>query len=69
MQKNSTVCKKDDKQKSRFSITSKGVGISSDISPSRKALTSSLHNIYLILDLLYHKCDPLIMTAVDGSIF
>ena len=23
----------------------------------------------LLLDLLYHKCNPLIKTAVDGSIF
>ena len=43
-------------------FASKGVGLSLDIWPSRKGL---LQNIYLILDLLYHKCNSLIMTVVD----
>ena len=35
----------------------------------KKSLKSLLKNTYLILDLLYHKCNFLIMTVVDGSIF
>ena len=56
-------------QKSRFFITNKGVGLSLDIWSSRKALNCLLQNIYLMLDLLYYKCNPLVTTAVDGSIF
>ena len=39
----------------------KGVGLSSDVWPSRKALKRLLQYIYLLLHLLYHKCKPLIM--------
>ena len=35
----------------------------------RKDLTCLLQNICLLLDLLYYKCNPLIKTGVDGSIF
>ena len=55
-------------QKSRFFITSKGVGLYLDIWSS-KALNCLLQNIYLMLDLLYYKRNPLVTTAVDGSIF
>ena len=64
-----TMCKKDDMKKSTFFIASKGLGLSSDIWPSRKALKGSLQNIYLKLDLLYHKGNPLITAVVDDSIF
>ena len=40
-----------------------------DIWPSRKAFKRLLHNIYLMLDLLYHKHNPLITAVVDGGIF
>ena len=40
-----------------------------DIWPSRKYLKCLLQNTYLKLDLLYHKCNLLITTVVDGSIF
>ena len=63
------MCKKDDMKKSRFFIASKGLGLSSDIWPSRKALKGSLQNIYLMLDLLCHKGNPLITAVVDDSIF
>ena len=36
---------------------------------SKKALKRPLQNIYLMLDLLYHKCNPLSTTIVEGSIF
>ena len=32
-------------------------------------IKSLLQNIYQMLDLLYHECNPLIMNVVDGSIF
>ena len=38
-----------------------------DIWPSGKALKYLLQNMYLVLHLLYHKCNPLIRIA-DGSI-
>ena len=44
------MCKKDDRlphQKSRFSITSKGL--------EAKTSKGSLQNIYMMLDFLYHK--------------
>ena len=34
-----------------------------------KSLKRLLQNIYLMLELLYHKHNPLITTAVYGSIF
>ena len=37
--------------------------------PSKKALKCPLQNIYSMLDLLYHKCNPLFTTIVEGSIF
>ena len=66
-----TICKKDDRpphQKSWLFIASKGVGLFLDIRSARKALKGLLQNICLTLDLLYHKCNPLITTAVDSSI-
>ena len=60
-----TMCEKDD----RFFTASKVVGLSSDIWPSRKALKGNLQNIHMMLDLLYHKSNPLITAVVDGSIF
>ena len=73
VQKKRTMCKKNDKppyQKSRFFIASKGVvDLSLDIWPSRIALTNLLQNIYLTLDLVYHKRNPLFITIVDASVF
>ena len=48
-------------------IASKGVDLSLDISRYKKP-KDLLQNIYLMLELLYHKRDHLIITAVDGSI-
>ena len=48
-------------------IASKGVDLSLDISRHKKP-KDLLQNIYLMLELLYHKRDHLIITAVDGSI-
>ena len=65
------ICKKDDRaphHKSRFFIVSQGVGLSLDTCLSRKALKRVLQNIYLTLDLLYNKHNPLLTIAVDGSI-
>ena len=63
------MCKKDDKQKSRFFIASKGIDLSSDIWPSR-SLKGSLQGIKLmLLDLLCHKRNSLITTVVYSSIF
>ena len=65
------ICKKDDRaphHKSRFFIASQGVGLSLDTCLSRKALKRVLQNIYLTLDLLYNKHNPLLTIAVDGSI-
>ena len=63
--------KKDDRppHQKRLFIASKGVGLSLDIWPSRKALKRLLQNIYLMLDVLYYKHTLLITTVVDGSIF
>ena len=47
---------------------SKVVVLSLDIWPSRKVLKRLLQNIYLILDLLYDKRNPL-TTVADESIF
>ena len=49
-------------------IAGKGVALSLDIWPSRKALKCLLQIILLMLDLLYHKRNPPITTAVDVSI-
>ena len=57
------ICKKDDRashHKSRFFIASQGVGLSLDTCLSRKALKRVLQNIYLTLDLLYNKHNPLL---------
>ena len=65
------ICKKDDRaphHKSRFFIVSQGVGLSLDNCLSRKALKRVLQNIYLTLDILYNKHNPLLTIAVDGSI-
>ena len=35
----------------------------------KKALEGLLQNIYMMLDLLYHKRNPHITTIVDGRIF
>ena len=65
-----TMSKKDDRprhQKSMFFITNKRPGLSLDL--QKKALKCPLQNIYSMLDLLYHKCNPLFTTIVEGSIF
>ena len=49
-------------------IVGKGVALSLDIWPSRKALKCLLQIILLMLDLLYHKRNPPITTALDVSI-
>ena len=70
--KRMTMSKKYDRspyQKSMFSITNKGVGLSLDIWPSRKALKRLLQIICLMLDLFYRKCNHLFMAVVDDSIF
>ena len=70
--KRMTMSKKDDRppyQKSMFSITNKGAGLSLDIWPSRKALKRLLQIICLMLDLFYRKCNHLFMTVVADSIF
>ena len=57
------ICKKDDRalhHKSRFFIVSQGVGLSLDNCLSRKALKRVSQNIYLTLDLLYNKHNPLL---------
>ena len=46
-------------QRFHIFIASKRVGFSFDIKRSRKILKSLLHNIYLMLKLLYHKRNPL----------
>ena len=66
MHKKMVMCKKDDRQKSSFFVSSKVVDLSSDIWPSRN-LKGSLQNIKLMLDLLRHKRISLIITVVDGS--
>ena len=61
--------KKDDRlqhQKSWFFNVSKLVLLPLDIWLSRKALTRLLQNIYLMLDLLNHKCNPLVKTVADN---
>ena len=65
------ICKKDDRathHNSRSFIESQGVGLSLDTCLSRKALKRVLQNIYLKLDLLYNKHNPLFTIFVDGSI-
>ena len=53
-----------------FSAT-KGVDLSLEMWPSRKAFKSILQNtrLHLMLDLLYHKRNHLFTTLVDSSIF
>ena len=71
IKKKKNICKKDERaphHKSRFFIGSQGVGLSLDTFLSRKALKRVLQNIYLKLDLLYNKHNPLLTIAVDGSI-
>ena len=70
-----TICKKDDrlshqnsikvqyfycKQKSKFIFRNLAL---------KKHVKGLLQNIYLLLELLYHKRNVLITTVVDGSIF
>ena len=43
------------------------VGLSLYILPSRKILKCLLQNIYLLLDLLYHKYNPLTTTATTTA--
>ena len=65
------ICKKYDRaphHKSRTFFASQGLGLSLDTCLSRKALKRVLQNIYLTLDLLYNKHNPLFTIAVDGSI-
>ena len=67
-----STCKKDDRalhHKSRFFIVSQGVGLSLDNCLSRQALKRVLQNIYLTLDLLYNKLNPLFTIVVDCCIF
>ena len=67
-----SMCKGDNRspyQKSIFFITSKRAGMSLYISHSKKAVKCLLQNVYLLLDLLYHKHNSLIMTTVGESIF
>ena len=52
-----------------FFFASKEVGLALDIWHSRKAWKCLLQNIYPMLELLYHKHNPLITTAVYGRIF
>ena len=65
------MCKRDDRppnQKNRFFIASE-IGFPLYISTSMKALKYLLQNIYLLLDLLYHKHNPFITTTVENNIF
>ena len=67
-----SMCKRDDRpwnQKNRFFIASKRIGLPLYISTSMKALKCLLQNIYLLLDLLYHKDNPFITTTVENNIF
>ena len=50
-------------------IVNKGVGLSLDVWYSWKALTGLLLSIYLMLELLYHKHNPLITTIVYEKTF
>ena len=65
------MCKNDDLSSHQSSIKvpvlieSKGVGLSSEILKAK----GLLQNVYLMLELLYHKRNPLTTTAVYGSIF
>ena len=66
------ICKKDDRashHKSRFFIASQGVGLSLDTCLSRKALKRVLQNIYLTLDLLYNKHNPLLQLLQMAAFF
>ena len=66
------ICKKYDRaphHKSRTFFASQGLGLSLDTCLSRKALKRVLQNIYLALDLLYNKHNPLFTVVVNGSIF
>ena len=66
------MCKTFDRppnQKNRFFIASKRIGLPLYISTSMKALKCLLQNIYLLLDLLYHKHNPFIATTVENNIF
>ena len=65
------MCKNDDLSSHQSSIKvpvlieSKGVGLSSEILKAK----GLLQTVYLMLELLYHKRNPLTMTAVYSSIF
>ena len=59
-----TMCEKDDRpvhQKSCFFIASKVVVLSLDIWVLSKAFEYLLQNIYTMLDLVYYKCNALIV--------
>ena len=66
-----TMCKKDGKpphQRSRSFIASKGVGFifrHLTLEKRQNVITEYM----LLLDLLYYRCNSLIMTVVDGGIF
>ena len=72
IEKKTTMCKNDDLSSHQSSIKvpvlieSKGVGLSLEI---LKALKGLLQIVHLMLELLYHKRNPLTTTAVYGSIF
>ena len=65
------MCKKDNglshqkSMKFHIFIASKTVVLSLSIGLTRKALKGLLQNIYLMLELLYHKRNPLITTVLD----
>ena len=65
------MCKNDDLSSHQSSIKvpvlieSKGVGLSSEILKAK----GLLQNVYLMLELLHHKRNPLTTTAVYSSIF
>ena len=64
-----TSCRIKVVQKFHMVIASKEVDLSSNIWRSRKALKGLLQNIYLMLELSYHKHNPLITTVVYKSTF
>ena len=73
-EKKMTICKNNgwsshQNRRKTFFFASKEVGLALDIWRSRKALKRLLQNIYLMLEILYHKHNPLITTAVYKSTF
>ena len=47
-----------------YNALDKEVSLCLDIWHSKKSLTCLFQNIYLMLELLYHKRNPLIMTCI-----